>query len=168
MKYTGKAFVFGDYIDTDRIYPSPYMVFFDPETLAAHSMEGCDETFARRIKEAGGGIVVVGRSFGTGSAREQAPLSLKYAGVKCVVGQSFNRAFLRNSVNIGLPLVIVPEGVSFIGEGHQLEVDLQTATVRNLSNGQSRQGKPLPGLCRDILAAGGAIAYFTGKSRREG
>ncbi len=159
MLLAAKAFVFGDYIDTDRVYPSQFLIRFEPEVMAAHAMEGCDPEFPEKIKQ--GGIVVAGKSFGTGSAREQAAQCLKYAGVKCLVAESFARSFFRNAVNVGLPLVILPGAGSFAKDGDELEVDAASATVRNLTTGETRRGTPLPPMCQAILAQGGAVAYFS-------
>jgi len=157
----GKAFLAGDYIDTDRIYPSAYLVLFDPETMALHAMEGVDPEFHRKIE--GGGIIVAGRSFGTGSAREQAAACLKHAGVRCVVAQSFARSFFRNAINVGLPVLVVPDVAGFARDQDLVEVDLDRATVRNLATGEERSGSLLPALCRDILAVGGAVPYFASR-----
>ena len=100
MKVKGTAVKFGDNIDTDVILPGKYLVLTDPHELAKHAMEGLDADFPAKAKK---GIVVVGgKNFGCGSSREQAPLALKYSGVKCVLAESFARIFFRNAINIGL------------------------------------------------------------------
>ena len=158
MLIKSRAFVFGDYVDTDLIYPSIYLGFFDPAVMGKHAMEGCDPEFPNKIKD--GGIVVAGKSFGIGSAREQAPASLKYAGVGCVAAEYFARSFFRNAVNVGLPMIILPKGVGWIKEGDQMEIDIERALARNLTTGEERQGVPLPSMVWEILSAGGAVNYF--------
>jgi 3-isopropylmalate/(R)-2-methylmalate dehydratase small subunit len=158
MLIKNRAFVFGDYIDTDLIYPGTYLGSFDPQIMAKHAMEGCNPEFVGKIKE--GGILVAGKSFGIGSAREQAATSLKYAGVSCVVAESFARSFFRNAVNVGLPLITLPEGVTWIREGDQLEIDVERALARNLTTGEDHRGVSLPSLVWEILSAGGAVSYF--------
>ena len=103
MKVTGTAMKFGDNVDTDVILPGKYLVLIDPRELAKHAMEGLDSTFPEKAKKRV--IVVGGKNFGCGSSREQAPLALKYAGVKCVLADSFARIFFRNAINIGLPVI---------------------------------------------------------------
>jgi hypothetical protein len=96
MRFQGRAWVFGDNIDTDVIIPGRYLNTTDPQELAAHCMEGVDPEFPRKVQP--GDIVVAGRNFGSGSSREHAPLSLKAAGVSCVVAKSFARIFFRNAI----------------------------------------------------------------------
>jgi 3-isopropylmalate/(R)-2-methylmalate dehydratase small subunit len=158
MLIKNRAFVFGDYIDTDLIYPGIYLGCFDPQMMAKHAMEGFDPEFFGKIQ--GGGILVAGKSFGIGSAREQAAASLKYAGVNCVAAQSFARSFFRNAVNVGLPLITLPEGVGWIEEGDHLEIDIEKALAKNLTTGEEHRGVPLPFLVWEILFAGGAVSYF--------
>mgnify|MGYP001201155356 CR=1 FL=1 len=51
-----------------------------------------------------GDILVGGRKFGTGSSRPTAR-PLRYLKLACVVAQSINGLFLRNSVNFGFPAI---------------------------------------------------------------
>jgi 3-isopropylmalate/(R)-2-methylmalate dehydratase small subunit len=155
---TGKAIKFGDNIDTDVILPGPYLVHTDPNELAKHAMEGLDPNFPEK---ASGGVIVVGtKNFGCGSSREQAPIALKYSGVKCVLAESFARIFYRNAITIGLP-VLVCTGVSDkIKEGDMLTVDLQTGRVENKTSGSVMQATMLPEFIMEILENGGLISYL--------
>jgi 3-isopropylmalate/(R)-2-methylmalate dehydratase small subunit len=155
---TGKAIKFGDNIDTDVILPGPYLVHTDPNELAKHAMEGLDPNFPEK---ASGGVIVVGtKNFGCGSSREQAPIALKYSGVKCVLAESFARIFYRNAITIGLP-VLVCTGVSDkIKEGDMLTVDLQTGRVENKTSGSVMQATMLPEFIMEILENGGLISHL--------
>ncbi len=155
MKVSGTSVKFGDNVDTDVILPGKYLVLIDPNELAKHAMEGLDPAFPEKAQN--GIIVVGGKNFGCGSSREQAPLALKYAGVKCVLADSFARIFFRNAINIGLP-VIEHKGISAAVEtGDKLTVDFETGTVQNLSKGKSFQAAKLPPFILEILADGGLI-----------
>jgi 3-isopropylmalate/(R)-2-methylmalate dehydratase small subunit len=155
MKVTGTAMKFGDNVDTDVILPGKYLVLIDPRELAKHAMEGLDFTFPEKAKK--GVIVVGGKNFGCGSSREQAPLALKYAGVKCVLADSFARIFFRNAINIGLP-VIEYNGISAaISNGDEVTVDLEAGTIENLTKGGIFQAAKLPPFILEILADGGLI-----------
>ena len=90
--FEGKAHVYGDNIDTDRIIPGKYTKTLDTSQLAAHVLEDLDPDFSKRVQE--GDILVAGDNFGCGSSREQAPLALQVAGVSVVVAKSFARIFL--------------------------------------------------------------------------
>ncbi len=155
MKVTGKALKFGDNIDTDVILPGKHLVLIDPRELAKHAMEGLDSAFPEKAKN--GVIVVGGKNFGCGSSREQAPLALKYAGVKCVLAESFARIFFRNAINIGLP-VIEHKGISTSVKNYDvITVDLEAGTMKNLSNGKSYHVDKLPSFILCILSDGGLI-----------
>jgi 3-isopropylmalate/(R)-2-methylmalate dehydratase small subunit len=155
MKISGKAIKFGKDVDTDVILPGKYLILVDPRELAKHAMEGLDPSFPEKAKK--GVIVVGGKNFGCGSSREQAPLAMKYAGVKCVLAESFARIFFRNSINIGLP-VIECEGISkVVSYNDELIVDLLEGTIQNNSKNRSIKGNKLPEFIIKILNDGGLI-----------
>jgi len=155
MKIRRKAIKFGNDVNTDVILPGKYLVLIDPYELAKHAMESLDPAFPEKAKE--GVIVVGGKNFGCGSSREQAPLALKYAGVKCLLAESFARIFFRNAINIGLP-VIECKGISNAVEtGDELVVDFEAGKVENVSNGKTFQVEKLPPFILEILADGGLI-----------
>ncbi len=148
----GRAWVFGDDVDTDVIIPGKYLRTKDLSTLAEHVMEGLDPQFASKVRK--GDVVVAGRNFGCGSSREQAPLALKEAGVSVVVAKSFARIFYRNAINIGLPLV---EANVSCSEGDEIEIDLAIGTVR--VGDSTIQGTKLPDFLLKILQDGGLVAH---------
>jgi 3-isopropylmalate/(R)-2-methylmalate dehydratase small subunit len=151
----GKVVKFGSNIDTDVILPGKWLSLIDPNELAKHAMEGIDHTFPQKAEK--GIIVVGGKNFGCGSSREQAPLALKYAGVKCVLAESFARIFYRNSINIGLP-VIECKGISeTVREGDELTVDLEAGKIEDVTKKQMLQGTKLPPFIVEILLDGGLI-----------
>jgi len=155
MKVSGPAIKFGNNIDTDVILPGKYLVLVDPYELAKHALEGLDPDFPDKAKS--GVIIVGGKNFGCGSSREQAPLALKYSGVKCVIAESFARIFFRNAINIGLP-VIECKGISAaVDNGDEVSVDFEAGMVQNVSKGRSFQVAKLPSFILEILSDGGLI-----------
>ena len=163
MKITGKAVKFGDNIDTDVILPGKYLVVTNPHDLAKHAMEGLDADFPAKAKK---GIVVVGgKNFGCGSSREQAPLALKYSGVKCVLAESFARIFFRNAINIGLPAIECKGISAAVDNGDELTVDFEAGTIQDVTNGKSFQVAKLPPFILEILADGGLIEYLRREMR---
>ncbi|MFQ5999383.1 MAG: 3-isopropylmalate dehydratase small subunit [Candidatus Bathyarchaeia archaeon] len=154
----GKAIKFGDNVDTDVILPGKYLVFTDPTELAKHAMEGLDPTFTKKIHD--GALIVAGKNFGCGSSREQAPLALKYAGVKCVLAESFARIFYRNAITIGLPVLECLGVSSKVAEGDELVVDLRVGEVKNKSKNLFLQATQLPEFILEILNDGGLIEYL--------
>lgn len=153
----GHVFRYGDSIDTDGIIPARYCTNYHPEDLAPHCLEDVDATFSKRVKP--GDIIAAGNNFGCGSSRENAPIAIKGAGVSCVIASSFARIFFRNSINIGLPILIAPDAVDGINEGDEVEVDPSSGTIKNLTRGGSWQAAPFPEEVQEIIDAGGLVGY---------
>ena len=165
MKVTGTAIKFGDNVDTDVILPGKYLVLIDPKDLAKHALEGLDPAFPEKAKK--GVIIVGGKNFGCGSSREQAPLALKYAGVKCVIAESFARIFFRNAINIGLPVIECKEISAAVDNGDELVVDFDAGTIQNLSKRKSLQVVKLPPFIQEILSDGGLIENLRKRSNKK-
>jgi len=161
MKVSGKAVIFGDDVNTDVIIPSKYLTSLDPKELAKHAMEGLDPGFAEKAKE--GVILVAGKNFGCGSSREQAPLALKYAGVKCVLADFFARIFYRNAINIGLPVLESPSISEEVEEGDLLTVDLEEGKIVNVTRNKVIDALKLPDFILEILKDGGLIEHLRRK-----
>ncbi|HEX9261746.1 MAG TPA: 3-isopropylmalate dehydratase small subunit [Candidatus Bathyarchaeia archaeon] len=165
MKVRAPVLKFGDNVDTDVILPGKYLILTDPKDLAKHAMEGLDSAFPEKAKN--GVIVVGGKNFGCGSSREQAPLALKFSGVKCVVAESFARIFFRNSINIGLP-VIECKGISKATEDKdEIAVDFYKGEIHNLSKGQVFCGTKLPPFILEILSDGGLIENLQRRMKKK-
>ncbi|MDI3281213.1 MAG: 3-isopropylmalate dehydratase small subunit, partial [Bacillota bacterium] len=129
-------------------------------------MEDADPSFAGRVQP--GDLVVAGENFGCGSSREHAPISLRAAGVGAVIAASFARIFYRNAINIGLPILESAEAAARIQDGDRLEVDLAAGEIRNLTRNETYRAQPLPEFIRELVAAGGLIAYVRERMRRRG
>ena len=151
----GRAWKYGDNVDTDVIIPARHLATTDPQELARHCLEDLDPSFAS--SHSPGDFIVAGRNFGCGSSREHAPLAIKAAGVACVIAASFARIFFRNAINIGLPILESPEASRDIETGDELEVDLEQGEIRNLTRGKTYRARPLPPFIREIVATGGLM-----------
>lgn len=157
MKVEGKAWKFGDDVDTDAIIPAIYLDTVDPKEMATHCMEGIDPDFVDKI--APGDIIVADKNFGCGSSREHAPISIKAAEISCVIAKSFARIFYRNAINIGFPILECEEAAAKISEGDQIEVDLASGTITNLTKNETYKAQPFPEFMQQIIAAGGLMNY---------
>ncbi|MEG2377419.1 MAG: 3-isopropylmalate dehydratase small subunit [Clostridia bacterium] len=155
MTTSGKAFCYGDNVDTDVIIPARYLNAPDAETLALHCMEDIDVTFRERVAE--GDIIVAGANFGCGSSREHAPVAIAACGVSCVVASTFARIFYRNAINIGLPILECPEAASAIKSGERVNIDFGRGVITNESTGEVFTAQPFPQFVSDIIAAGGRL-----------
>jgi 3-isopropylmalate/(R)-2-methylmalate dehydratase small subunit len=157
MPIIGRAWTYGDDVNTDVIFPGKYTyTLSDPAEIAAHALEDLDPAFAGNVKP--GDIVVGGRNWGCGSSREQAVTCLKWAGVGAVIAASFARIFYRNAINNGLPAVVCRAAVENIAAGETVTVDLAAGTIR--CEVGSFPFEPFPPSVRAILDAGGLIPYL--------
>jgi 3-isopropylmalate/(R)-2-methylmalate dehydratase small subunit len=149
----GRAFVFGDGIDTDVLAPGAYMKR-PIEELAQHCLEAIDPSFASSIQK--GDMVFAGRGFGMGSSREQAVQALKVLGCGAVFAEGFARIFFRNAINLGLPAISIASR-NFANTGDQIEFDLSSARLRNLTQQTELQADALPPFLLEILSDGGLM-----------
>ncbi len=147
----GRAWKFGDDIDTDVIIQGKYLVINDPEELAKHVFENIRKDFAEKVKP--GDFVVAGENFGCGSSREHAPLALKACKIEAVIAKSYARIFFRNAVNIGLKALECEE-TDRIDDGDELEIDYDRNVIINKTKGEEYPFKPLPEFLKDILNKG--------------
>jgi 3-isopropylmalate/(R)-2-methylmalate dehydratase small subunit len=158
MKLSGKAIIMGDNINTDIIIPSKYLTSLDPYELAKHAMEGLNPNFEKKAKN--GGIIFAGKNFGCGSSREQAPISLKYSGVNCIIAESFARIFYRNAINIGLPVLESPSLILKVNEGDDISVILEEGKITNITKNWTHHSQKLPNFILLILKDGGLIQHL--------
>ena len=153
----GKAWNYGDDVNTDFILPGIYLELTDPDEMSRHAMEGIDPEFAGKVRP--GDVVVGGRNFGLGSSREHAPIALKRSGVSAVIAEGFARIFYRNATNLGLPALECPNVSKEIKTGDTVEVDLVEGTI--IVNGtKTLSFVPVPEFMMEILAAGGLREYI--------
>ena len=152
----GRAWVFGDDVDTDVLAPGPFLKLPLPD-LAKHCLESVDPEFAGSVRP--GDIVVGGRNFGLGSSREQAAECLKELGVAAVLAKSFARIFYRNAFNLGLPVLFFDEADG-VKAGDMLDLDPRTGRVRNVTQRTTHACSPIPENLMAIVESGGLIEHL--------
>jgi 3-isopropylmalate/(R)-2-methylmalate dehydratase small subunit len=162
MLIKGNVYQFGNDINTDVIYPGKYLsITTDREEMAKHCFEAVHPEFLKTAQR--GDIIVAGRNFGCGSSREQAATCLKYFGIAAVIAESFARIFYRNAINLGLPVLIVPNIADFVKHGQTLEIDLVSGAVRNTTTGKTMTAQGMPAFVLEIITVGGLIPYLRKK-----
>ena len=151
--FTGKVWKFGDCIDSGNI---------------KGVMAGIDPEFHSKVKP--GDLIVAGINFGMGSSAEDAPRSLRDAGVAAVLAESISNIYLRTLINLGLPAIECPGISTIVEEGDDLEVDLESGKARNLTNEAARAFPPFSAHAIAILEKGGLIPYLKSSfaSQRQG
>ncbi len=162
MILEGRVWKFGDEIDTDIIIPGRYLEL-TPEEYKKHIMEPVRPDFYRLIQQ--GDFIFAGKAFGMGSSRGQAVTSLKEAGIKAIVAQSFARIFYRSAINEGLPVFECPEAFKNTEEGDLVRIDVSSGLIRNKTKTLEFHFQPFPDLVLKIIMAGGGINYFSKTSQ---
>jgi 3-isopropylmalate/(R)-2-methylmalate dehydratase small subunit len=152
----GRIYKFGDNVNSDIIIPGRYLIYIDRERLAQHAFEMLGEGFAEKLRSFD--ILVAGRNFGCGSAREQAATAIQGLGIRAVVACSFARTFYRNAINDGLPIVECPAIYNEVEEGDQIRIDLAAGLI---SHKDTEYAFPrMPESVRRILELGGLAEYL--------
>ncbi len=141
--FIGKVWKFGDCIDSGNI---------------KGVMAGIDPEFHLKVKP--GDLIVAGINFGMGSSAEDAPRSLRDAGIAAVLAESISNIYLRTLINLGLPAIECPGISTLVEQGDEIEVDLECGGVRNLTNGASLSFPPFSNHAIAILDKGGLIPYL--------
>lgn len=157
----GKAFKYGDNVDTDVIAPVRFLMVTDPKELRKAAFADLDPEFQQTVQP--GDTVVGGKNFGCGSSREHAPIAIKEAGAGAVIAESFARIFFRNAINIGLPALECPEAAQGIAKGDEVEIDFSSGRIVNVTKGETYQAKPIPPFMGEIFAAGGLVGFLRQK-----
>jgi 3-isopropylmalate/(R)-2-methylmalate dehydratase small subunit len=152
----GRVYKFGDNINSDVIIAGRHLIYIDADKLAEHAFEVLGDGFPARLRQFQ--ILVAGRNFGCGSAREQAVTAIMGLGVKAVVACSFARTFYRNAINSGLPIVECPELYGVVADGDEIRIDLAAGEIRH--NGAKYSFPQFPDSMQQLLEAGGLTEYL--------
>ncbi len=155
----GRAWVYGDDIDTDLMAPSAYLMK-PADEVVQHCMEAMDPTFAKSV--GAGDVFVAGKNLGVGSSREQAPQNLQALGIRYLLAKSFGRIFYRNALNLGLPALVCND-TNRISKGDQLKIDPVSGRVENLTTGETLECEPLPEHLVEMINDGGLIPHLKKK-----
>lgn len=154
LRRSGRVWRFGDDVDTDQIVPGRYLDV-SIEEQSRHVFEASCPEFLKEFVP--GTILVAGSNFGCGSSRESAPEVLRHLGVAAVVAASFARIFFRNAIAIGLAVLECPGASQGVRRGDEIEVDVESARVANLTTGASYGGVPLNETMIACLRRGGIL-----------
>jgi 3-isopropylmalate/(R)-2-methylmalate dehydratase small subunit len=152
----GRVFKFGDNVNSDIIIAGRYLIYIEREELARHAFEMLGEGFPAKLRDYD--ILVAGRNFGCGSAREQASTAIQGLGIKAVVAVSFARTFYRNAINDGLTIVECPELYDAVKEGDRISIGLARGCIAH--EGREYAFPQMPESVRKILELGGLANYL--------
>ena len=151
----------GDNIDTDVLYPGPFLDIEDPELMKNHLFEGLDPALRNRL--GGDTALVVDANFGCGSSREHVPQAMKASGIRCVIARSFARIFYRNCVNLGLAIFEAPDAAQAAQQGSSIHIDTEAGEIT--VDGRRFAVPPVPRLVAELQAAGGLVPWTKERTR---
>lgn len=155
----GRAWVFGDDINTDLMYP--HICYTLPEEeRPSYTMWANRPGWSLEVKR--GDILVAGRNFGIGSSRPAAA-NLVGLGISMVIAETVNGLFMRNAVNSGLPVLRLEGATKWIEEGGLISVDFNRCTVTKETDGSVREFARIPEFLMDIIRSGGIIEVLRSK-----
>ena len=161
----GKTWKYGDDVNTDLIFPGRYTyTLMDEDEMAEHALEDFDTRFL--LEGMPGDILVVGKNWGCGSAREQAVKALKARGVAAIIGKSFARIYFRNALNEGLPVIVCPEAVDAIAHGDTVSVNLEEHEIR--AGNKSYTFGAYHSYIQHMVDCGGLMPYVKAKLKEQG
>jgi len=163
-KLRGKAHKYGANVNTDVLIPARYLHINSEAEWAAHALEDLDPEFRARVHS--GDFIVATTNFGCGSSREQAPIVIKASGVSAVIASSFARIFFRNAINKGLPLLESSEAAEDIEMGDEIEVDVASGEIVNLTKGRTYRTNPFPDFMQNLIEKGGVLPYARERLRQ--
>jgi 3-isopropylmalate/(R)-2-methylmalate dehydratase small subunit len=152
----GRAFVFGDGVNTGYITPGEY-VGEPMDEIVTHLFEPIRPDVANELEP--GDFVVAGTNFGAGSSREIAPAALRHAEIGAVIAESFARIFYRNCIAVGLLPITAPGITDVVEDGDDLELRFDQCVIVNRTRDRMVDHRPLPPTMREICEAGGLLAY---------
>ena len=153
---SGKAWKFGDDINTDLMLPGSLLFATEEEqkraVFSANRPGWVDQVRA-------GDIIVGGLNYGMGSSRPAAR-SLRNLGVAALLAESINGLFFRNAVNFGLLALECPGVHSAFEEGQTAEVSLEDFTVRNRDTGALLKAQRIPSMLLELMTQGGLYPHL--------
>ena len=146
----GRAYKFGDNINTDVIYPGKYLsITSDRKEMARHCFESVYPEFLKTARP--GDIIVAGKNFGCGSSREQAAACLKYFGISAIIAESFARIFYRNAINLGLPVLIAAGITKKVEHNNTLEIDFKNSIIKIMETNEVIRAAKLPQFILEVI-----------------
>ena len=154
----GRVWKFESDINTDLITPGRYNLTTDKKELAKICFIEFRPEFAEKVRE--GDFIVAEENFGSGSSRETAAVAIKASGIKCIIAKSFSRIFFRNSINIGLPVLVCKEAADEIKETDDIEINMGKGIISNKTSGKKFRAEAFPDFLLEIINAGGVVNYL--------
>jgi 3-isopropylmalate/(R)-2-methylmalate dehydratase small subunit len=150
-----------DDIDTDMIFHNKYLHITDINEMGQYTFDNLEgwKDFSKQAKK--GDILILGANFGSGSSRQQAVDCFTALGIQALVAKSYGAIYKRNAINTGMPLIqtdIIDDKL-LIETDDEIEINLETGLIKNLTKGKECQAKGMSKVQMDIYQAGSLFDY---------
>ncbi|MDR1204831.1 MAG: 3-isopropylmalate dehydratase small subunit, partial [Peptococcaceae bacterium] len=128
----GKVWKFGDHVSTTDITPGEMFMStdFKAEEIVFAALR---PDWKDQVRP--GDCIVAGKNFGFGSHRAMANEVMKDLGIGCVAADSIARIYYRNAIAMGFPALACPGVSDLFSEGDDMELDVRSGEIRNLTTG---------------------------------
>ena len=151
----GKAWTFGDNVNAESIMRTG--ADFDPALAAQSCLKFYDPDFAPNVQK--GDVIVAGTNFGNSSSRPAAQ-ALQFLGVACIVCETSASIFLRNTWNLGIPVLECTGITQIINKGDEIQVDISTGKIKNITTGAEAQSEKPIDLLVQRWKHGGMVGWI--------
>ena len=153
-----------DDVDTDMIFHNAHLAITDISKMGPYAFGNLGDWTDFPKKTQKGDILILGKNFGAGSSRQQAVDCFTALGTQVLLAESFGAIYKRNAINCGMPILASENlfgtaGKPNFANGDEVEVNLETGVVKNLTRNVSVTMNPFSNVQRDIYQSGGLYAY---------
>ena len=159
-KITDSAGHLIDDIDTDMIFHNRYLHIKDTKEMGQYAFDNLQghEDFGKKVET--GNILIVGKNFGSGSSRQQAVDCFHSLGIPLIISESTGAIYKRNAINSSLGLMECDHlEKADINHGDELQINLRSGEIKNISQGKTIQVTPFSQVQWDIYMAGNLFNY---------
>jgi 3-isopropylmalate/(R)-2-methylmalate dehydratase small subunit len=156
------AIILGDFVNSDQMTPPQYVwQLHDPEVAARVCLTNFDPDFPRKVRP--GDFIATGRGFGYGHLHMGVLKGFQKLGVAAIIAESCVSSWYRGAISSGFPVIICSDITKKASQGDELEIEVTTGVIKNLTSQERFKAEPIPPLLREILNAGGMEAYTNQK-----
>lgn len=151
--------------DVDQIVGVKNIKIKDPEELARLCMAAEEPDFAEKVQP--GDLLVGNHNFGYGHPHYPPMIGMRHLGIAGVIAESFSPGYWRGEIAMGFPQVACPGILGAVNRWDEIEVDWESATLRNHTQGTQLPFEPLSDGDAQMLEAGGIVGYLHARDKEE-
>lgn len=157
--FRGKnVWAFQDNFNADLIVGSKYISENDREILGKVCLAEYDPDFSQKVTP--GDLMIAGKNFGYGHPHYQGIASLQKNRISTVIAESFYPLWYRIAIFYAFPVIVCPKISQQASVGDEIEVNLETGQINNLTREIILQGEPVHPFLMEIMENGGMPGHL--------